>query len=89
MLAWILAFLLPFLAMGGQTTTPAHITVPAQASTTTDESEWQEYHALAYAEYSAEFTALFNSYETRWSKNGRLMMRNGNTGPYKFVKRAI
>lgn len=47
--------------------------------------EWDEYHAEAMAEYSDEFTALFNSYETKWSKNGRLMMRNGDSGSFKFV----
>lgn len=54
----------------------------------TVEQEWQEYHAIAYAEYSDEFTALFNGYKTRWSRNGRLMLRNGDSGPYKFAKRS-
>ncbi|WP_371665966.1 hypothetical protein OG306_33095 [Streptomyces sp. NBC_01241] len=55
----------------------------------TEEQEWDAYHAEATAEYADEFTALFNGYETKWAKNGRLMMRTGNSGPYKFVKRAI
>lgn len=53
----------------------------------TNETEvtWEEFHAEAVAEYEDEFTALFNSYETKWSKNGRLMMRAGNSGSYRFV----
>lgn len=47
--------------------------------------EWGAYHAEAKAEYADEFTALFNSYETRWSKNNRLMMRQGDSGSFKFV----
>jgi hypothetical protein len=45
-----------------------------------EEREWSEYYADAYAEYADEFTALFNSYSYRVSKNGRSMI-NG-----KFVK---
>lgn len=53
-----------------------------------DEMEWAEFHADAVEEYEDEFTALFNSYETKWSKNGRLMIRQGDSGSFKFVKRA-
>lgn len=56
--------------------------------TASEEHEWQEFHSLAYSEYSDEFTRIYNGLETKWSKNGRLMMRNGDSGPYKFVKRA-
>jgi hypothetical protein len=52
-----------------------------------EEQEWTEYHAEAMAEYADEFTALFNSYETKWSKNGRLMLRQGDSGSYRFVKK--
>ncbi|MFJ6010234.1 hypothetical protein ACIQHZ_31615 [Streptomyces halstedii] len=45
------------------------------------------YRGEAYEEYADEFTSLFNSYETKWSKNSRLMIRQGSTGPYKFVKK--
>jgi hypothetical protein len=54
----------------------------------TEEQEWQHFHAEAYDEYAAEFTALFNSYDVKWAKNGRLMLREGDSGPYKFVKRS-
>lgn len=50
--------------------------------------EWDAYHAEAKAEYVEAFDALFNSYETRWSKNNRLMMRHGDSGSFKFVKRS-
>lgn len=46
---------------------------------------WVCYEDEAYSEYLDEFTALFNSYETKWSKNGRLMLRNGDSGSFKFV----
>lgn len=54
---------------------------------TVEESEWADYHADAYFEYLSEFDALFNSYETKWSKNGRLMIRQGNSGSYTFAKK--
>lgn len=46
-----------------------------------DEQEWSEFHADAFDEYADEFTALFNSYTYKLSKNGRSMV-NG-----KFVKK--
>lgn len=49
--------------------------------------EWSEYHAEAAREYADEFTALFNSYETKRAKNGALMIRRGNKGSYKFAKK--
>ncbi len=51
-----------------------------------EESEWAMYHAEAVAEYASEFDALFNSYDVKVAKNGRTMIRSGNTGPYKFAK---
>lgn len=41
----------------------------------------------AYIEYFDEFTALFNSYETKRAKNGALMIRRGNSGSYRFAKK--
>jgi hypothetical protein len=52
-----------------------------------DDIEWDLYHSEAYDEYADEFTALFNSYETKWSKNNRLMMRAGDSGSFRFVKK--
>ena len=46
------------------------------------------YHADAFDEYADEFTALFNSYETMWSKNNRLMIRQGDSGSFKFARKA-
>jgi hypothetical protein len=69
------------------------LTIPARSvierQDVTEAEEWQEYHALAYSEYAEAFTALYEGLETRWSKNGRLMIRQGSSGPYKFVKRAV
>jgi len=97
MTSWVMAFLLavllvtgiympagPMVMDGGTVVVTAHS--PVKVS---EEQEWEEYHALAVAEYSAEFTRLFNGYETKWSKNGRLMIRNGHSGPYRFVKRSV
>lgn len=44
-----------------------------------DRCEWDAYYGEAYCEYADEFTALFNSYTYKLSKNGRSMV-NG-----KFV----
>lgn len=86
MLSWLLSLLLPFLLSGGVAAEtilmPAH-TLPAD----NEEQEWAAYHAEALMEYEAEFTVLFQGYETKWSKNGRLMIRTGDAGPYKFVKK--
>lgn len=54
----------------------------------TEEEEWSQFNELARIEYEDEFTALFMSYETRWSKNNRLMIRQGNSGSYRFVAKA-
>lgn len=49
------------------------------------EGEWCEFNSIAYDEHVEAFDALFNSYETKWSKNNRLMIRQGNSGSFKFV----
>jgi hypothetical protein len=54
------------------------------AECTCDECCWLQ----AATEFADEFTALFNSYECKWSKNGRLMIRQGDSGSFKFVKRS-
>lgn len=51
-----------------------------------DAREWELYRIEAVMEYEDEFTALFNSYETKRAKNGRLMIRQGNSGSFKFAK---
>lgn len=90
MLTWITALVmsLVYLSGIGALSIPAH-TVTAQHApdSASEEHEWEAFHADAYAEYAAEFDALYSALETRWSKNGRLMMRTGDSGPYKFVKR--
>jgi hypothetical protein len=49
--------------------------------------DWAGYHAEAMAEYADEFTALFNSYETKRAKNGAMMIRVGDSGSFKFAKK--
>ena len=87
MLAWMLSLLLPFLGMGGEPFTLDAVVSPAVSSPVSEEQEWGEFYTLSYSEHEEAFTALFESYETKWSKNGRLMIRQGNAGPYKFVKK--
>lgn len=41
----------------------------------------------AVKEFEDEFTQLFNSYEIKRAKNGALMIRRGNSGPYKFARK--
>lgn len=57
------------------------------SSVVSDEFEWSEFHADAMQEYADEFTALFNSYQVKRAKNGRLMIRQGDSGSFKFVKK--
>lgn len=52
-----------------------------------EELEWELYRSEARAEYADAFTALFNSYETKRTKNGRVMIRQGNSGSFKFAKK--
>jgi hypothetical protein len=44
-------------------------------------------YSEAYYEYVSEFTALFNSYETKRARNGALMIRVGTSGSFKFAKK--
>lgn len=45
------------------------------------------YWCQAYDTAEDEFTALFNSYETKVAKNGAMMIRRGNSGSFKFAKK--
>jgi len=74
-LFWTLCTMLPT-----NVATAEVVIIPAaNAEANAEELEWAEYHAEAKAEYEDEFTALFNSYTYKVSKNGRSMI-NG-----KFV----
>jgi hypothetical protein len=61
--------------------------LPELSSVLTEAEEWELYELEAYAEYADEFTALFNSYEVKFSKNGRTMIRQGDSGSFKFAKK--
>lgn len=89
MLAWIVGAVMSIVflsGIAGMTTQPAPV-VHHTTDNVTQEDVWQEYHSVVYSEASDDFTRIYNGYETRWAKNGRLMLREGNSGPYKFVKR--
>lgn len=53
----------------------------------TEEQEWELYNHEAYYDYVSQFTALFNSYETKRARNGAMMIRRGNSGSFKFAKK--
>lgn len=48
--------------------------------------EWSEFHADAYDQYADEFTALFNSYEIKRAKTGRIMIRPEGARSFKFAR---
>jgi hypothetical protein len=52
-----------------------------------DELEWGEFWIDSYEEHADEFTALFNAYEVKRAKNGAMMIRQGDSGPYRFAKK--
>lgn len=90
MIMWVISAVMALvfgLGIGGMVTAP-NVGMTHQAPDMTELQEWDAFHAEAYKEYHDSFTALYEGYETRWSKNGRLMMRNGDSGPYKFVRKA-
>jgi hypothetical protein len=90
MVAILLSLVLSIL---GFISTPTQnvVTIPAMpqySPEVAEEIEWFEFHDLAVAEYEAEFTALFNSYEFKQAKNGAPMIRRQGEKSFKFVARA-
>lgn len=83
MIMILLSLVLQVLCFGNSQAQEVRIVAPVLS----EEQEWAEFHADSFEEHANEFTALFNSYETKWSKNGRLMMRAGDSGSFKFVKK--
>lgn len=87
-IVWTLCLMLP-----GHVANAEPVFVPAKPATqpecTCDKCEWDAYYGEAYSEYVDEFTALFNSYETKRAKNGALMIRQGNSGSYRFAKKGM
>lgn len=84
MIALILTLLIQAISLG--VSTSAMVVIP-NVVFVSEEQEWAEYYSEAYNEYADEFTALFNSYETKVAKNGALMIRKGNSGSYTFAKK--
>lgn|SRR5690606_4224436 len=60
---------------------------PAEYAEEIEILEWDEYWCESFMEHADEFTALFNSYETKRAKNGAMMIRKGNSGSYRFAKK--
>lgn len=61
--------------------------VPIDCSCVVCDADWSGFHSEAMTEYADEFTALFNSYETKRAKNGAMMIRTGNAGSYRFARK--
>jgi hypothetical protein len=93
--AFILAMLLPLI--GGKAESATVMVIPPMPQhapryvrdTGNDELEWFIYNLEAQRDYADEFTALFNSYEVKRAKNGALMIRQGNSGSYRFAKKGM
>lgn len=86
MIVAILVAILNLLTLTNVESAPVTV-IPPMPYQAPDEHEWDKYKFEAYWDYADEFTALFNSYETKRAKNGRLMIRQGSTGSFKFAKK--
>lgn len=53
-----------------------------------EDIEWGEFWQDSFEEHADEFTALFNSYEVKRAKNGALMIRQGDSGSYRFARKS-
>ncbi|BET51739.1 hypothetical protein RGQ21_67210 [Kitasatospora aureofaciens] len=93
MIMWVISAVMTLvfgLGIGGMVTAPAvGMTHQTPDTTTVDYTDPEDIEwSMHYSNAVSAFDALYDSYETRWSKNGRLMIRQGNSGPYKFTRRA-
>lgn len=73
--------------MKAERVTPTSVVVETHVDELDEDEEWAAFHAEAFEEYSDAFTQLFNSYEVKFSKNGRTMIRQGDSGSFKFAKK--
>lgn len=86
--ALILGMLLTLIGSGKAASHDVIVIPPMpQVAPIASEEEWELYHAEAVKDYAAEFTALFDSYEVKRAKNGALMIRQGNSGSFRFAKK--
>lgn len=83
----LLGILLGVLTLGVSVEPSNDFAPSAVAVVVDEEQEWREFHELAVIEYEDTFTTLFNSYETKWSKNDRLMIRRPGDKTFKFAKK--
>lgn len=83
----LLALLISLLTLGmTNSETSAVVTIPA-CPTYAPSQRWDDLsHDEYVTEYADEFTELFNSYETKVAKNGRIMIRTAGKGSFKFAK---
>lgn len=89
MIAIILGILLSILGMGSAETEKVVVIppMPQYSPEMIEAADWAMYWHEAYEEYEDEFTALFNSYDVKRAKNGAMMIRQGNSGSFKFCKK--
>lgn len=82
LIVWTLCLMLPGKPVNAEPViippVPSH--APIAGNVDRDEQEWAAFYVDAYCEYADAFTALFNSYSYKRTRNGRSMI-NG-----KFVK---
>lgn len=90
MIIALIAYLLAFISAGNSSepmTTIPPMPMHAPTIAIANDDEWELYNQEAYYDYASEFTALFDSYEIKHTKNNRMMIRTGNSGSFKFVKK--
>lgn len=103
MIAYVIAIVLAILSMGNSRDVTSVVVIPPMPNhapsipvTAHDYAEDGVFdyclcdeccHAVAYAEYADEFTALFNAMEFKVSKNGRSMVRRPGEKSFRFVKK--
>ena len=87
-----LAALISFVFVGGHTVNACEtwecLCTNVECEWCDGEFTWDDFHADALAEYADEFTALFNSYEVKRAKNGAMMIRQGDSGSFKFARKS-
>jgi hypothetical protein len=87
MIAIILGILLSFLGSSSADVDVVIVPPVAQASEIDDELDWFIYNLEAERDYRAEFTAIFDAVEVKWSKNNRLMVKGTHAKSFKFVSK--
>jgi hypothetical protein len=92
----IIALLIQILTMGLNNQASAVMVIPAkpdyqpsviqaeyESGCMCDDCYWTE----CFTDAAEEFDAIFNAIETKWSKNGRLMIKPADSKTFKFAKK--